>query len=139
VQSFLAQVLQQYVKERSVQVDHSNIYRWVQKFTPHLEAAFRNGKKRSMGSGWRMDETYIKVKGQWKYMYRAVDREGQTIDFLLTAHRDKKAALRFLKCSGSTIVGVGLANQDGQRPTQDADNAAVGKRIFGPSHRSNRV
>jgi transposase-like protein len=50
-----------------------------------------------MGSGWRMDETSIKVKGQWKYLYRAVDREGQTIDFLLTAHRDKKAALRFLK------------------------------------------
>jgi putative transposase len=44
-----------------------------------------------------LDETYIKVKGQWKYLYRAVDREGQTIDFLLTAHRDKKAALRFLK------------------------------------------
>ena len=44
-----------------------------------------------------MDETYIKVKGQWKYLYRAVDRDGQTIDFLLTAHRDKKAALRFFK------------------------------------------
>jgi transposase-like protein len=44
------------------------------KFTPHLEATFRNGKKRPVGSGWRMDETYIKVKGQWKYLYRAVDR-----------------------------------------------------------------
>jgi putative transposase len=76
VQSFLAQVLQQYVKERGVQVDHSNIYRWVQKFTPHLEAAFRDGKKRPVGGSWRMDETYIKVKGQWKYMCRAVDREG---------------------------------------------------------------
>ena len=89
--------LEEMMKERGVQVDHSNIYRWVQKFTPPLEAAFRNGKKRPLGSGWRVDETYIKVKGQWKYLYRAVDREGQTIDFLLTAHRDKKAALRFLK------------------------------------------
>jgi putative transposase len=89
--------LEEMMEERGVQVDHSNIYRWVQKFTPPLEAAFRNGKKRPVGSGWRMDETYIKVKGQWKYLYRAVDREGQTIDFLLTAHRDKKAALRFLK------------------------------------------
>lgn len=89
--------LEEMMKERGVQVDHSNIYRWVQKFTPPLEAAFRNGKKRPVGSGWRMDETYIKVKGQWKYLYRAVDREGQTIDFLLTVHRDKKAALRFLK------------------------------------------
>ncbi len=89
--------LEEMMKERGVQVDHSNIYRWVQKFTPPLEAAFWNGKKRPVGSGWRMDETYIKVKGQWKYLYRAVDREGQTIDFLLTAHRGKKAALRFLK------------------------------------------
>jgi len=48
-------------------------------------------------SSWRMDETYIRIKGQWKYWYRAVDKAGQTVDFLLTAHRDKKAALRFLK------------------------------------------
>jgi putative transposase len=54
--------LEEMMKERGVQVDHSNIYRWVQKFTPPLEAAFRDGKKRPMGSGWRMDETYIKVK-----------------------------------------------------------------------------
>jgi putative transposase len=89
--------LEEMMEERGIQVDHSNIYRWVQKFTPPLEAAFRNGKKRSVGSSWRMDETYIKIKGQWKYLYRAVDKEGQTIDFLLTAHRDKKAAKRFLK------------------------------------------
>jgi transposase-like protein len=89
--------LEEMMEERGVEVDHSNIYRWVQKFTPLLEAAFRKGKKRSVGKSWRMDETYIKIKGQWKYLYRAVDRDGQTIDFLLTAHRDKKAALRFLK------------------------------------------
>ncbi len=83
--------------ERGVDMDHSSVYRWVQKFTPQLEAAFRNGKKRPVGTSWRMDETYIKVKGQWKYLYRAVDQEGQTIDFLLTAHRDKKAARRFFK------------------------------------------
>ena len=83
--------------ERGVEVDHSSVYRWVQKFTPQLEAAFRKGKKRPVGKSWRMDETYIKIKGQWKYLYRAVDRDGQMIDFLLTAHRDKKAALRFLK------------------------------------------
>jgi transposase-like protein len=83
--------------ERGAEVDHSNIYRWVQKFTPQLEAAFRKGKKRTVGKSWRMDETYIKIKGQWKYLYRAVDKDGQTIDFLLTARRDKKAALRFFK------------------------------------------
>ena len=89
--------LEEMMAERGASVDHSNIYRWVQKFTPQLEAAFRKGKKRPVGNSWRMDETYIKIKGQWKYLYRAVDKEGQTIDFLLTAHRDKKAAKRFLR------------------------------------------
>src|SRR5512144_2079083 len=91
------QNLEEMMEGCGVQVDHSNIYRWVQKFTPPLEAAFRKGKKHPVGKSWRMDETYIKIKGQWKYRYRAVDKEGQTIDFLLTAHRDKKAAWRFLK------------------------------------------
>ena len=82
--------------ERGVQVDHTNIYRWVQKFAPQLEAEFRrSGNKRPVGTSWRMDETYIKVNGQWKYLYRAVDKVGQSVDFLLTAHRDKKAARRF--------------------------------------------
>ena len=89
--------LKEMMEERGVRVNHSNIYRWVQKFTPKLEAAFRKGKKRPVGSSWRMDETYIQIKGQWKYLYRAVDKDGQTIDFLLTAHRDKKSALRFFK------------------------------------------
>src|SRR5512135_1556597 len=89
--------LEEMMAERGVEVDHSNLYRWVQKFTPQLEAAFRKGKKRPVGTSWRMDETYIKIKGQWRYLYRAIDRDGQTIDFLLTAHRDKKAARRFLK------------------------------------------
>ncbi len=89
--------LKEMMLERGIKVDHSNIYRWVQKFTPQLEAAFRKGEKRTVGNSWRMDETYIKVKGQWKYLYRAVDKHGHTIDFLLTAHRDKKAALRFFK------------------------------------------
>src|SRR5574339_1107604 len=89
--------LEEMMEERGVQVDHSHIYRWVQKFTPYLEAAFRKGKKRPVGKSWRMDETYIKIKGQWKYLYRAVDKEGQTINFLLTAHRDKKSARRFFK------------------------------------------
>jgi putative transposase len=76
----------------------NQVYRWVQKFAPQLEAELRrSGNKRPVGTSWRTDETYIKVNGQWKYLYRAVDKAGQTIDFLLTAQRDKKAALRFFR------------------------------------------
>ena len=82
--------------ERGVHVDHSTISRWVVKYSPQLQEAFHRCK-RPVWISWRMDETYIKVKGEWKYLYRAVDKHGQTIDFLLTKHRDKEAALQFLK------------------------------------------
>src|SRR5215467_4062311 len=82
--------------ERGVEVDHSTINRWVIKYSPHLEEAF-HCRKRPVWVSWRMDETYVKVNGEWKYLYRAVDRYGQTIDFLLTEQRDTEAALKFLK------------------------------------------
>jgi transposase-like protein len=82
--------------ERGVDVDHSTINRWTIKYSPLLEEAFHR-RKRPVWVSWRRDETYIKVKGQWRYLYRAVDKHGQTIDFLLTEQRDAEAALRFLK------------------------------------------
>ena len=88
--------IEELMQERGFSVDHSTINRWVLHYSLQLEAAFRRKKKR-IGVRWRMDETYIKVKGQWAYYYRAVDKQGQTIDFLLTARRDKQAALRFLR------------------------------------------
>src|SRR5262244_2256125 len=84
------------LEERGVPIDHATIQRWVVKYSPLLEEAFHR-RKRSVWVSWRMDETYIKVKGQWRYLYRAVDKHGQTIDFLLTEQRDEEAALRFLK------------------------------------------
>ena len=86
--------IEEMMAERGVVVDHSTLNRWVIRFAPLLEQEFR-ARKRLIGSSWRMDETYIKVKGEWKYLYRAVDKEGNTVDFLLTARRDRKAALRF--------------------------------------------
>ena len=71
---------------RGVRVDHATIQRWVYKFTPLMEKSFRKRKK-AVGNSWRMDETYIKVKGAWMYLYRAVDKQGNTIDFLLTKKR----------------------------------------------------
>src|SRR5262249_15075872 len=82
--------------ERGVPAAHATIQRWVVKYSPLLEAALHR-RKRSVWLSWRMDETYIKVKGQWYDLYRAVDKTGQTMDFLLTEHRDEAAALRFLK------------------------------------------
>ena len=88
--------LEEMMAERGVSVDHSTINRWVVRYSPGLAAAFSR-RKRRVGTSWRMDETYIKVRGKWKFFYRAVDKQGQTIDFLLTARRDRGAALRLLR------------------------------------------
>jgi putative transposase len=88
--------IEELMLERGVHVDHSTINRWVIKYSPQLEEAFHR-RKRPVWISWRLDETYIRVKGEWRYLYRAVDKYGETVDFLLTENRDKEAALRFLK------------------------------------------
>jgi transposase-like protein len=103
--------IEEIMAERGFAIDHSNIQRWVVHFSPQLEKSFHQRKKRP-GKRWRLDETYIKVKGQWKCFYRAVDKQGNTIDFLLTAKRDKKAALRFLSKSVDRNGKPGLINID---------------------------
>jgi transposase-like protein len=87
--------VEELMEERGVSVDHATINRWVIKYSPQLEEAFHR-RKQPVWVSWRLDETYIRVKGEWKYLYRAVDKTGQTIDFLLTAQRAEKAAKRFL-------------------------------------------
>ncbi|MDE1484524.1 IS6 family transposase [Xenorhabdus bovienii] len=86
--------LEEIMAERGIVVDHSTLYRWVIRLTPLLNKTFRQ-YKRTVGWRWRMDETYLKIKGQWRYLYRAVDSAGNTVDFLLTANRDSDAARRF--------------------------------------------
>ncbi|WOD14255.1 IS6 family transposase [Paraburkholderia kirstenboschensis] len=90
--------IEEMVAERGICVDHSTVHRWALKLLPVLEKAFRR-RKRPVGKSWRMDETYIRVKGEWRYLYRAVDKDGNTIDFLLRAHRDKTAARRYFEKS----------------------------------------
>jgi putative transposase len=80
---------------RGVEVDHSTIQRWVFKYSPEVEKNM-NKRKRQVGSSWRMDETYIKVGGKDRYLYRAVDKFGNTVDFLLTKRRMKGSAQKFL-------------------------------------------
>ena len=88
--------IEEMMAERGVRVDHATIHRWALKILPVLAKVFRR-RKRSVGSSWCMDETYILVAGQWSYLYRAVDRDGDTVDFLFTVKRDLAAARRFFE------------------------------------------
>ena len=87
--------LEEMMGERGVAVDHSTLNRWVIKYGPEFDKQFRRSQH-PVGRSWRMDETYVKIKGKCAYLYRAVDKEGRTIDFLLTPNRDRDAAEAFL-------------------------------------------
>src|SRR5512143_2658967 len=87
--------LEEMMGERGVAVDHTTVYRWTQRYAPELEK--RSAWYRSrLSFSWRVDETYVRVKGRWKYLYRAIHKEGATLDFYLADRRDAKAARRFL-------------------------------------------
>ena len=88
--------LEELLAERGIQVDHVTIYRWVLRFTPLLADAARPCRHR-VGDQWSVDETYVKVAGQWRYVYRAIDQFGQVIDVFISPQRDTKAAQRFFQ------------------------------------------
>src|SRR3546814_6245172 len=86
-----------------ISVDHTTIYRWVQCYAPEMEKRLRWFWRRGFDPSWRLDETYVKVRGKWTYLYRAVDKRGDTIDFYLSPTRSAKAAKRFL---GKALRGL---------------------------------
>jgi transposase-like protein len=86
--------VEELLAERGIQVDHVSIYRWVQRFTPLLADAARPCRHR-VGDRWWVDETYVKVAGRWRYVYRAIDQFGQVVDVFVSPRRDLKAARRF--------------------------------------------
>ena len=88
--------LEEIMAERGVEIDHATLNRWVVKFSPMI-AANAQARKRKSAPSWRIHETYIKVRGKWAYLYRTVDREGKTLDFMLSERRDTAAARRFFK------------------------------------------
>lgn len=118
--------LEEMMSIRGALVDHATLHRWVMKFVPLIDRAVRRRKK-PVSSSWRMDETYIKLNGKWIYLYRAVDSMGNTIEFLLSKHRDAAAAKAFFRKafkynalpvkvtidkSGSNISALASANKD---------------------------
>ena len=109
--------IEELLQMRGVKVDHATIQRWVYKFASTFEANFRKRKK-SVGGRWRMDETYVKLKGQWMYLYRAVDKQGSTIDFLLSPNRKRRLAQGFL---------IKAINQNGQPSLINIDKSGANK------------
>ena len=88
--------VEELLAERGIYVDHTTIHRWVVEYSPKLLKKFHKSKKK-IHKSWRMDETYIKVKGKWHYLYRAVDKLGQTIDIYLSKRRDTASAKLFFQ------------------------------------------
>ena len=88
--------LEEIMAERGAKVDHATLNRWVVNYAPQI-AASAQARKKPTACSWRMDETYITVRGKWTYLYRAVDRDGQTLEFMLSENRDTAAARRFFK------------------------------------------
>jgi len=105
--------------ERGVTVVHTTVMRWVQRYVPVFEKQWKK-YARPVGSSWRVDETYIRVRGRWTYLYRAVDKQGQTVDFLLSEKRDIAAAKRFfIKAIGSNEAPAKIT-LDGYQATHQA-------------------
>ena len=90
--------VEELLAERGLHADHVTVWRWVQRYAPEMERRLRS-RLRPTNDSWRVDETYIRVKGKWVYLYRAVDSTGATVDFLLSAKRDTAAAERFSRQS----------------------------------------
>ena len=105
--------LQEIAQERGLKVAHTTIYRWVQEYAPEINKRTKPFLKQTCNS-WKVDETYVKIKGKWYYLYRAIDKTGSTLDWMLSFHRNKKSAKRFFKkcLSNEHIVSPRVINVD---------------------------
>ena len=108
--------LEQMMGERGVGVDHSTIYRWVQKYAPEIEKRLRWQWRCPRSTSWRVDETYVKVRGKWTYLYRALDKEGNTIDFYLSPTTECQSGEALPRQGAEWFEGLGEAegHQHGQ-------------------------
>jgi transposase-like protein len=126
--------VEELLSERGVEVDHVTIYRWVLRFTPLLTEAARPCRH-AVGDRWQVDETYVKVAGRWRYVYRAIDQFGQVIDVLVSPQRDAKAAHRFFQRAIDTTMVTPAEVITDQAPVYPAVLAAL---LPAAWHRSDR-
>jgi transposase InsO family protein len=124
--------VEQLLLERGVVVDHVSAYRWVQRFTPLLADAARFARH-SPGRRWFADETYVRVNGVWRYVYRAIDEYGQVIDVLVSARRDAESARRFFQRALATFES--RAEPGGHRRRPDLPRRASGVAAHGVASR----
>jgi transposase-like protein len=110
--------VEELLAERGIDVDHTTIYRWVQRFTPLLAEAARPCRH-AVGDRWQVDETYVKVAGRWRYVYRAIDQFGQVVDVFVSPRRDLRAARRcFERAIGTTRTMPSEVVTIRRRPTR---------------------
>src|ERR1700724_3223897 len=130
--------VEELLAERGVHADHVTVWRWVQRYAPELQRCLRRHLKPTNDS-WRMDETYVRVKGKWRYLYRAVDSSGATLDFLLSAKQDAAAAKRFLAKVGTAEPSHAARHQHRRSQRVPACNRAAqsrrrsGRRLSAPA------
>jgi len=121
------------MRDRGIDVDHSTIGRWVTKYSPEIISKAMH-KKKAVGKRWRMDETYIKIRGKDAYLFRAVDKAGNTVDFYVSEKRDTEAALAFFKKAIDQNGRPELVNIDGSR-----SNKAALEKLNVRKHKRNRI
>src|ERR1700675_4272524 len=122
--------VEELLEERGLEADHTTVWRWVQRYGPELEQRMRRHLKPTNKS-WRVDETYVRVKGRWCYLYRAIDSAGATIDFLLSELRDADAAKRLFRKS--------LSDPRRPRPARDQHGSSADLRLSHPRPKEGRA
>ncbi|WP_448955887.1 IS6 family transposase [Labrys neptuniae] len=128
--------LEEMMAERGVNVDHSTVHRWVVHFSPQLLERF-NQRKRAVSGRWHIDETYIKVRGKWTYLYRAIDSLGDTVEFFFSEHRDLPSAKRFLRKALARHGRPDRVVIDGSRTNLEAIRSCNAEhRLRNPSRRA---